>query len=327
VPARDSLRVVHFYKPGCAECNRARQYINSLKTDFPLLELTEHNILESSGLLFNQSLCTRLDVPSAKHSVAPAIFTQAGYVIGPDISPAALGKLFADTMTTAQDDGWLAVAETEQAAAAQAVDRRYENITMSIVLIGGLLDGINPCAFATIIFFLSYLQVARRTPREMLMVGAAFILAVFLAYLAAGLALHSVLARLTEHVQGIQKWLNWIFGGLALLAAVLSARDAVLAHRGRANEMTLKLPARTASAASSAPVPAPAASSSPPSSPASSSPSSSSPAPAKSMPRSSIRSSRAGPTPSACSFSTTSPSSCRWWSSSPPSGPASARTP
>ena len=113
---------------------------------------------------------------------------------------------------------------------------------MPLVLGAGLIDGLNPCAFATIIFFLSYLQVARRTPREMLMVGAAFILAVFLAYFMAGLVLHTVLEKITAQVAGIRRYLDWAFGGLALLAALLSFRDAIKAKAGKLDEMTLQLP-------------------------------------------------------------------------------------
>ena len=241
-PERTSLDAVFFYKPGCAECAQARQILKALKTDFPLLNIREHNILDADGLLLNQSLCAFLDAPALKFSIAPSIFTQAGFVVGPDISPATIGKLFADTMATPQDDTWLEVSEPQKAAAAEAVDRRYESITLPIVLAGGLLDGINPCAFATIIFFLSYLQVARRSPREMLMVGAAFISAVFLAYLAAGLLLHEVLDSLNDRFAGIQRWLNLAFGLLALLAAWLSLRDALRARAGRLSEMTLQLP-------------------------------------------------------------------------------------
>ena len=240
--ARTSLEVVYFYKPGCQECIKVKQYLQALRTDFPLIKVTEHNILESSGLLLNQSLCAFLDVPSQKFSIAPSVFTQSGFVIGPDISPASLGKVFAETMAAPQDDSWLQVTAPAQAAAAKEVDRRYENITLPIVLAGGLLDGVNPCAFATIIFFLSYLQIARRTPREMLMVGAAFISAVFIAYLAAGLLLYQVLDALNDRFAGIQKWMNIVFGILALVAAWLSLRDALRARAGRMDEMTLQLP-------------------------------------------------------------------------------------
>lgn len=241
-PTRTSLEVVYFYKPGCPECVKVKQYLDSLKNDFPLIKLEEHNILESSGIILNQALCARLSVPSIKHTVSPSVFTQSGFVIGAEISPAALGKLLARTMQNDQNDAWNKLAQPEQIAAAKEVDRRYENITLPIVLVGGLLDGVNPCAFATIIFFLSYLQIARRTPREMLMVGAAFILAVFIAYLAAGLLLYQVLDALNDRFAGIQKWMNIVFGLLALFAAWLSLRDALRARSGRLDEMTLQLP-------------------------------------------------------------------------------------
>ncbi|MEI6675118.1 MAG: HEAT repeat domain-containing protein [Verrucomicrobiota bacterium] len=239
---RNSLEIVFFYKPGCPECVKTQQLLNHLKTDFPLLKLTASNILETSGTVLNQALCGRFSVPSLKHSLTPAIFTQAGFVIGTDISPATLGKLMAQTMAEPQDDTWCQLDAPAQLAAAREVDRRYQAVTLPIVLGGGLLDGINPCAFATIIFFLSYLQIARRSPREMLMVGAAFISAVFIAYLAAGLLLYEMLDKLSGRFAGIQWWLNLGFGLLALFAAWLSLRDGLRARAGRLDAMTLQLP-------------------------------------------------------------------------------------
>ena len=241
-PTRASLDVVFFYKPGCPECIKTKQFITLLQKDFPLVKVTEFNILEASGIILNQALCGRFTVPSIKHSLTPAVFTQAGFLIGTDIAPASLGKLFTQTMAEAPDNSWRQLDEPEQLAAAKEVDRRYREITLPIVLGGGLLDGINPCAFATIIFFLSYLQIARRSPREMLMVGAAFISAVFIAYLAAGLVLYAMLDQLNNRFAGIQFWLNLSFGLLALLAAWLSLRDALRARAGRLDEMSLQLP-------------------------------------------------------------------------------------
>jgi cytochrome c biogenesis protein CcdA/HEAT repeat protein len=241
-PARESLKVVYFFKPGCAECEKASQLLETVKTDFPLLQVVKHNINETDGTVLNQALCSRFQVPSNKHTIAPAIFTQAGFLIREDIAPQALGGLLSSTMSKAQDDAWSVIARPEIAAAQEVVQERFKALTLPVVLAAGLIDGINPCAFATIIFFLSYLQIARRTPREMLMVGAAFIIAVFLAYFLAGLVLHKVLAQVTEHIAGIKPWLDWIFGGLALVAAFLSFRDAMKARAGKLDEMSLQLP-------------------------------------------------------------------------------------
>lgn len=239
---RESLKLVYFYKPGCAECEKASRLLETVKKDFPLLKIEEHNILETSGTVFNQALCTRFQVPSLKHNISPAIFTQGGFLVKDDIEPQALGKLLSATASMPQDDAWSVVDQPAIAQAAEVVEKKFEALTMPVVLAAGLADGVNPCAFATIIFFLSYLQVARRTPREMLAVGIAFILAVFLAYFLAGLALHKILEQVMHKITGLKRWLDWIFGGLALIAAYLSFRDALKARAGKLDEMTLQLP-------------------------------------------------------------------------------------
>ena len=240
---RETLRLVYFFKPGCAECEKVNRLLETMENDFTKLEIQRHNINETKSTLLNQALCARFLVPSASHNIAPAVFSQSGFLIREDILPASLGRLLSDTSSLAQDDSWSEIEAPEIAAAKVQVEKRYESLTLPVVLLAGLIDGINPCAFATIIFFLSYLQIARRSPREMLMVGSAFIFAVFLAYFLAGLVLHGVLAQLTDHISGIKPYLDWAFAGLALLAAALSFRDAAKARAGKLDEMTLTLPA------------------------------------------------------------------------------------
>jgi cytochrome c biogenesis protein CcdA/HEAT repeat protein len=240
-PARTSLPVIYFHKPGCEECRRARELLTSLRAPFPLLTVIEHNIMEASSTLLNQALCARFSVPAAQHSVTPALFAQGGYAVRGGITPESVGSLLQRTSALAQDDSWQVLSSGESEAARAEVDRRYASLTLSVVILAGLLDGINPCAFATIILFLSWLQVARRTPREMLLTGAAFILAVFIAYLSAGLVLFQVLAGLSRFTW-IQRWMNFVFAAFALLAAFLSFRDGWRAGRGRMDEMTLQLP-------------------------------------------------------------------------------------
>ncbi|MBK1881666.1 HEAT repeat domain-containing protein [Luteolibacter pohnpeiensis] len=239
---RKSLAVLFFFKPGCPECLHAKQLLDSMKNDFPLLELHEQNILTPDGTILNQALCQRFRVPSALHSISPAIFTQDGFLIRDQITAPDLGRLLSKTSQSPQDDSWFAIGKSAETQAKQAVDRRYASYTLPLVIGAGLLDGVNPCAFATIIFLLSYLQIARRTPREMLMVGIAFISAVFIAYLLAGLVLYQSLALINERFAGIQRWMNLIFGLLALFAAYLSFRDAWKSRAGRLDEMSLQLP-------------------------------------------------------------------------------------
>ena len=60
----------------------------------------------------------------------------------------------------------------------------------------GLTDGINPCAFASIVFFISFLSLQGYKKRELIIIGLTFIFAVFITYLAIGLGLFSFLYRI-----------------------------------------------------------------------------------------------------------------------------------
>ncbi|HEX7260283.1 MAG TPA: cytochrome c biogenesis protein CcdA, partial [Luteolibacter sp.] len=231
-----------FFKPGCRECAHTRELLAALRHDHPTLAVEEYNILEADAVVLNQALCGRFAVPALKQNIAPSLFTQSGFLVREDIQPPALAALLGKTAATHQDDAWKTIARPQIEVARKQVTQRYQALTLPVVIGAGLLDGVNPCAFATIIFFLSYLQIARRSQREMLFTGAAFILGVFLAYLAAGLLLYQALAALHERFAGIQNWLNPIFAALALFAAILSFRDARRARQGRLDEMTLQLP-------------------------------------------------------------------------------------
>ncbi|MHC4593256.1 MAG: hypothetical protein ACYS8L_11280, partial [Planctomycetota bacterium] len=65
----------------------------------------------------------------------------------------------------------------------------YEDLGVLVVVSAGLFDGLNPCAFTVIIFFLSYLAYIGKEKREIAAVGIVFTTAVFVTYFAIGLAL------------------------------------------------------------------------------------------------------------------------------------------
>jgi len=63
----------------------------------------------------------------------------------------------------------------------------FNKFSVLAVAASGLADGVNPCAFAVIVFFISFLAVYGYRKREIIFVGASYCLAVFVAYLLIGL--------------------------------------------------------------------------------------------------------------------------------------------
>jgi len=109
------------------------------------------------------------------------------------------------------------------------------------VIGAGLLDGINPCAFATMIFLISYLSVRKRQGRELLATGGAFTLGVFLAYLGVGLGFLKFLTSLAI-LDVVGKWIYALTLVLCLALAWGSLSDFRKARAGRLEDMSLKLP-------------------------------------------------------------------------------------
>jgi len=67
-----------------------------------------------------------------------------------------------------------------------------------ITITGGLTDGINPCAFATIVFLISYLTAIRKTGKELLLIGICFTASVFFTYFALGCGAYEIIERIAN---------------------------------------------------------------------------------------------------------------------------------
>ena len=120
--------------------------------------------------------------------------------------------------------------------------RRFERFTAPAVALVGLIDGINPCAFTTIVFLLSMLAYLGRGRRELAVVGVGFTAAVFGTYLLLGLGLlGAVKAFSVSH--GISAGLTYAVAGLAFVLAGWSLLDFVRYVRTRdPAAVTLALP-------------------------------------------------------------------------------------
>jgi hypothetical protein len=114
-------------------------------------------------------------------------------------------------------------------------------LTVGAIVGAGLLDGINPCAFSTMLFLISMLALAGRSRREILVIGIVYSLTVFVGYVAAGFGLFAGVRTLMVFPVLVSV-MRWTLFALLIVLAGLSIRDAVLAGQGRTSEMSLQLP-------------------------------------------------------------------------------------
>jgi cytochrome c biogenesis protein CcdA/glutaredoxin len=234
------IHLAYFYQPGCQECDRVSIDLNYLQGRYPQLVVHSFDVKAEAAL--SEWLGARAGVAEAKRLIAPAVFVGDRALVDYDLTSSALEALVAGYAVTGAEAAWRGWEAAQDETAANIVER-FRSFGVLTVLGAGLVDGLNPCAFATIVFFVSYLAFVGRGRREVLAVGVAFALGVFLTYLGIGLGLLRFLASL-PFLSAISRWVYGLTAVLCIFLAGGSLYDWWQARRGRPEEMRLKLPLR-----------------------------------------------------------------------------------
>jgi cytochrome c biogenesis protein CcdA/HEAT repeat protein/glutaredoxin len=234
------ITLVFFHKPGCSDCKTVERYLNVIKQAYPEIVLQKQDLSTVAAMRLNESYCARFDVPSKDRLVAPAVFAASGYLIKDKINFDKLGRLIADA-NQVKDENWHVVEKQDIEKSDERIETRYKEIRTAIIFLAGLLDGINPCAFATIIFFISYMLIARKDKKEIMQVSIAFILGVFIAYYLMGLGITEFITRLAV-VQILGIWFNRLIMAAALVMMILCIYDGILCLKGKLEDTALQLP-------------------------------------------------------------------------------------
>jgi hypothetical protein len=126
----------------------------------------------------------------------------------------------------------------------QGVDlvKRFLSFTPVTIVSVGLVDGINPCAFTVIVFFISFLALQGYRKSDLVVIGLFFILAVFLTYLLIGLGIFSFFYTL-EGFWVLRKIFNQVIGVLSLVFGAMAVIDFFKFKKsGNSEGMSLQLP-------------------------------------------------------------------------------------
>ena len=232
-----AIWAAYFYEVGCQNCGRAEHDVRYVQSKYPQLLVEEHNVQTDTALA--EWLADRFGVPDKHRLTTPALFVGDKYLIGTDITPGAIVALVEKYAPTGAKRVW---ADFDVERGEQSIIERFRSFSVLTVIFAGLVDGVNPCAFATLIFFVSYLTLSGHKDRQILFVGAAFTLGVFLAYLAVGLGFFRVLDLMGSLLTTLGRWVYVMTALVCAVLAVFSFLDFLKARRGEIGDMALNLP-------------------------------------------------------------------------------------
>lgn len=240
--AAKPVHLAYFFKQGCKKCSRAKEIIVWLEKNRSNVKVESFDIADPESKRIATALGLRSGTPRNRLMSTPMFFAGKEYILSEDITRARLDSLVVKLSSSGAAPIWKTLSPDELAAADAVIAETFDSLALAAVALAALGDGINPCAFATILFFVSYLTMLRRKRNEILAVGFAFAFAVFLTYFLVGLGFLNVVKTITN----VDLLSKIIFGGAAALCLVfgfLSIYDYFKARSGNVSGMTLQLPA------------------------------------------------------------------------------------
>ena len=241
-PAEGTLHLAYFEQAGCRDCERVERMLELLAAAHPMIYLERFGVRTPGGRVLLEALCERAGVPEGRRLLVPAVFLGSKGLVREEITDTSLERLLSEADPAGAANTW-DITAAERRAARERLWKRASGVTLAAVLVGGLVDGVNPCAFATIVFLVCCLAGVGQDRRVILAVGACFALGVFVAYYVMGLGLSEALLRL-QGFPRVASAVSWAIIALVFVLGALSLWDFVLALRGRAGQMALKLPHR-----------------------------------------------------------------------------------
>ncbi len=203
------LEVWVFYSPRCKSCLEVKEEVlPAVKEKYQ--QSVEWRHLDILGDPENLSLLKAVSSRFAgKKALVPSVLVGNVFLIGE--------KEIATGLETAIED---ALQVPFRSSGFLRVDLRetFNKLSVFTVMASGLVDGINPCAFAVIVFFISFLSVYGYGRKEVVYAGTAYCLAVFITYLLLGLGLFKFLYAL----EGVYVFIKAFYYGVAFFCFVMA---------------------------------------------------------------------------------------------------------
>jgi cytochrome c biogenesis protein CcdA len=234
VRGAEPVQIDFFYEPGCHACERIEtELLPQLEQRFPgAYFVQKHDIGMETNFLYLLHLENQLGYTEPERAY---LIVNRQYAFGSDPIHEEVFSRIASVLKGEVP------CPAPQAVPPDLAGKRYSEFALPAVLAAGLIDGINPCAISTLVFFMSLLAVSKVRRRQLILLGISFCLASFLTYLALGFGLFRIL-HLFAGFPVFRSTVERILAVILLILAGLSFRDAVRFRKsGRSGDVTLQL--------------------------------------------------------------------------------------
>jgi cytochrome c biogenesis protein CcdA/glutaredoxin len=240
---KDSIYLAFVTNLRCQKCGRAEYMLKALCQANPRLVVRKFDLQSKEGKVIAEALGMLYNIPEEQRMIAPSAFVGNDYLVDKQIDDTSLTELISKYSNGTSRIPWQD-AQRYITKAGESIFQRFKSFGVLGVAGAGLLDGINPCSLAVLVFFISYLAFVGRKRWEILAVGISYTLADFLVYFLIGIGGLSFLMTL-KSLPILSLILYWLAVIAGLVLAFYNFKDYLKARKGDLSGMDLQLSSKT----------------------------------------------------------------------------------
>lgn len=224
--AAEPTTLVFFHENGCSHCERTEAFLESIRPEYPELEIVHHEIHDAESLDLLPKLLAAYGV---EEGAVPILFVGDVAVVGgvfygleeAPFAPSGRSENIAleRAIGLAVESGTPSPLARIDGASTSGL---AETLTIPAVIVAAAADSVNPCTFAVLVLLLGTLLVAQRKGHKSLVLkaGFAFTLAIYVSYFLMGIGIFSAI-----QAAGVQRPFILAVSCLAILLGLWNMKD------------------------------------------------------------------------------------------------------
>lgn len=220
--ARYNIKIYYFYSNTCKECLKLDSYLRSLEEKYPEIKIEKYELSNNSSnieLFYNFLNKYNIQVYSTKYYQVPAIFIGEYSLIGSSDIKNNIEEKISFYLNNNYDDPMNEIVNENDLADTKGIYLQNFLVSIPIVVLSALVDSINPCAFAVIIFLITTLMLMNGK-KNVIKLGSIYIFTIFIFYFISGFGLIFVIEKIR-----MPKIFYLIIGIILILWGLINIKD------------------------------------------------------------------------------------------------------
>ena len=219
----NTINIHYFGTKACMSCLKTEKHIESILTDTrkdnPSIsfKFIYHDTLDKENEKLLVKYNNYFNIKKDKFKLIPAIFIGNDVLIGENEIRESFESILKYYVLNISDYKDVDVSNSSA---------KVNKLTITGIMLAGLLDGINPCSIAMMLFFISFILMSKDNinKRKILLLSLSFVLGTFLAYLGIGIGIFRFIYSFSK-INLMMKGFYLILGIMGLYLAYLNIID------------------------------------------------------------------------------------------------------